>query len=76
MGYVSLIPADWHGTAEDMRLMLGKQGCPLPHHHNAWGALVRSARIKGLLSEIGFEKAKTKKSHARRVLTYRRTWKA
>jgi hypothetical protein len=43
-----------------------------PHHHNAWGALVKAAMKKGLIVDTGgWIRSTEPKSHARRIPTYR-----
>jgi hypothetical protein len=59
------------GTAEDFRLMIspivGK-----PHHHNAWGALIKKAVSAGVLVPTGqHRQMRTKRSHARQTPVYR-----
>ena len=59
------------GTGEDFRVWLTELGIT-PHHHNAWGALVRTARSRGILHPTGeYRKMKTVKSHARETPVYR-----
>jgi hypothetical protein len=71
-GYIARL-REWEGTAEDLRLRLVSDGCPFPHHHNAWGALVMSAVKRGMLKPTGrMAKMKTPKSHARKTSVYRR----
>ena len=60
-------------TGESIRLQLIAAGCPPPHHHNAWGALIRQAVVKRILTDTGRHSwAKGTKSHARRIIVYRR----
>ena len=39
-------------TGEDIRLHLTRQ-CIIPHHHNAWGALISTALKRNLLRDTG-----------------------
>jgi hypothetical protein len=72
IGYIARI-TEWEGTAEDLRLKLIDSGCPFPHHHNAWGALIMAAVKRGMLQATGrMAKMKTPKSHARKSSVYRR----
>jgi hypothetical protein len=74
MAAVELLPVDWTGTGEAMRIVLVNSGLTPPHHHNAWGALVNCALKRGLLGYTGeVDHMKTKKSHARRSPVLRRT---
>src|SRR5215207_2765105 len=74
LSFVSGLYRPWEGTAEDLRLHIVALGCPAPHHHNAWGALVMTARRKGLLTETGrMANMRTKKSHARRTPVYQKS---
>lgn len=44
-----------------------------PHHHNAWGALVRWAVSAGYVTPTGrWEKGTTEQGHARKLPVYRR----
>lgn len=57
-------------TGEDIRLMIENKGI-VPHHHNAWGALIRSASMRGLIHHTNtWRSMKTKKSHARKTPVY------
>lgn len=67
---IGALPKSFTGTAEEIRLEIK---VPPPHHHNAWGALIRVAVKRGLLAEIGMGQMKTKRSHARRTPLYLRT---
>ena len=69
---VQALPAGFEGTGEDIRLELERQGLR-PHHHNAWGSMVRRCMQLGLLKKTGKRRAmKTPKSHARPTDVYRR----
>ena len=58
-------------TGEDIRLRLIHQ-VGAPHHHNAWGALIRHGIKGGLLVATGeYRKMITLKSHARKTPVYR-----
>jgi len=65
------ISTDSEVTGEDIRLnILERVG--MPHHHNAWGALIKSALKQGVLIPTGEYRAmKTRKSHARKTPVYR-----
>lgn len=57
-------------TGEDVRLVLSEKGI-VPHHHNAWGALIMSAvKQKILVSTNKLKTMKTPKSHARKTMVY------
>jgi len=61
----------WEGTGEELRLLISPHVAP--HHHNAWGALVRLALADGLLDRTGEErKMAVRTSHARMTKVYRR----
>jgi hypothetical protein len=63
---------NWRGTAEDVRVTLLANSYPSPHHHNAWGALIKTAIKRKLIIPTGdLTNMKTKKSHARRTPVYR-----
>ena len=54
------------GTAEQFRLWLLRDGLPAPHHHNAWGAMIKRAQDKNILRKTGkHAHMSTRKSHAR-----------
>src|SRR5262245_8323860 len=60
-------------TGENIRQQLLAMGCPPPHHHNAWGALIREAVQRGILADTGrYAQMASKRSHARRTPVYRR----
>lgn len=57
-------------TGEDVRVWLEQRMEP-PHHHNAYGALIRMAIQKNVLRPTGkFVQMRTKKSHARMTQVY------
>lgn len=57
-------------TGEDLRLMLTRAGI-IPHHPNAWGALIMNAVRLGLLKNTGRQvKMRVKTSHARKTSVY------
>lgn len=69
---VQALPQHSEWTGEDIRLHVTKQVGP-PHHHNAWGALVRSLVTSGVLVATGeWRRMQTPKSHARQTPVYRR----
>lgn len=62
----------WTGTGEQLRFFLVASGLKPPHHHNAWGALIRAAVIYGYLIDTGeVDYMMSKKSHGRRTPIYR-----
>lgn len=69
---IARLPAgEW--TGEDVRDYLTGLGV-VPHHPNAWGALVSKAVRDGLLVPTGERRAmRGPKSHARRTDVYRTT---
>lgn len=65
------IKPGWCGTGEDIRLELARRGLSAPHHHNAWGALIKRAQEKRLIRKTGRSAhMRTKKSHARLTPVY------
>ena len=63
---------EWSGTAEALRLHLQRMGLNPPHHHNAWGALIKKAISGGYLVPTGrYAHMATVKSHGRRTPIYR-----
>jgi|ETNvirnome_2_130_1030620.scaffolds.fasta_scaffold02234_14 hypothetical protein len=65
------LPPDARMTGEDIRLyMMRHLGVPPPHHHNAWGPLIKSGINKGLLVQIDWQTTKTRISHARNTPVY------
>jgi hypothetical protein len=73
MAAVANIPGGWRGSGEALRLHLLANGLEQPHHHNAWGSVVRNAVRRGLLRETGrVVHMRTPKSHARRTPEYER----
>ncbi len=59
-------------TGEDLRLHL-IETVGRPHHHNAWGALVRNAVSQDLIRATGlWRPMRTKRSHTRRTPVYYR----
>jgi hypothetical protein len=66
-----LIPG-FVGTAEDIRIRLQLRGLEPPHHHNAWGDLIKAALKKRLIVPTGKRQPmRTRKSHARETPVYR-----
>ena len=58
-------------TGEDIRLYAEPQ-IGKPPHHNAWGALIRTAKHQNLLVATGrWQPMRTPKSHARPTPVYR-----
>lgn len=71
MAAINRLPCGFLGTGEGIRLAVM---LPPPHHHNAWGAVIRMAVRRGLLMDTGqMAHMTSKKSHARRSPVYRRT---
>lgn len=69
---LSLLEKGYTGTAEDIRIRLIMKGLEPPHHHNAWGELIRTAIKIGKLIPTGQRKQmKLAKSHARMTPVYR-----
>jgi hypothetical protein len=61
----------WCGTGEDLRLLLVPLIGP-PHHHNAWGPLIKYAIERHWLFPTGERRhMKSKKSNARSTAVYR-----
>ena len=57
-------------TGEEIRLKIREKGI-VPHHPNAWGALIMSlVRCGGLTHTGHYSKMKVKTSHARRTAIY------
>jgi uracil-DNA glycosylase family 4 len=68
------LPRGYEGTGEQIRLDVLDAGLDEPNHHNAWGAIIRSALVSGVLEGTGeFRKMETTKSHARKTEVLRRT---
>ena len=58
-------------TGEDIRVLLTGWGI-VPHHHNAWGAVVRAGITRGILEETGaYVSMRDIRSHARKTQVYR-----
>lgn len=58
------LPAGYY-TGEDIRLLI-EDSIGQPHHHNTYGALIRTAKKQGLISHTGqYKQMRTKKSHGR-----------
>jgi hypothetical protein len=57
---------------EDIRRMVNRAGF-IPHHHNAWGVLIKRAIERGLIVPTGrYEPMHDTKSHASKTPVYRR----
>ena len=57
-------------TGEDIRLIVSEQ-VGNPHHHNAWGSLIKIAIKHKLIRSTGKHRhMRTKKSHARQTPVY------
>jgi hypothetical protein len=66
-----LIPG-FEGTAEDIRLKLQIKRLEPPHHHNAWGEMIKAALAQKMIIPTGQRrKMRTRKSHARETAVYR-----
>jgi len=67
----TLLPITGTWTGEDIRIYVTNTIGP-PHHHNAWGALIKAAITQKLIVPTGqYRPMKSKKSHARRTPVYR-----
>lgn len=67
---VSNLESGAHLTGEDIRLQV-RDRVGNPHHHNAWGALIKAAIRADLIKPTGKHRAmQTVKSHARRTPVY------
>jgi hypothetical protein len=65
------LPPGFEGTGEAFRLRLITDGLDKPHHHNAWGALIRHAIRLGHLQDTGkMAHMRTVRSHARKTPVY------
>ena len=57
-------------TGEDLRVLISNKGI-LPHHPNAWGAVIMTLVRCGVLTKTGsYSKMKIKGSHARQTPVY------
>lgn len=74
VGLRALAEITGYVSGEDVRLALTEKGI-VPHHHNAWGALIMAGVRQKLLRPTEREvHMKTKKSHARRTRVYEAGW--
>jgi hypothetical protein len=65
---ITLLRGEW--TGEDIRLSVSKVVGD-PHHHNAWGSLIKAAISGHIIKPTGKYRAmRTVKSHARRTPVY------
>ena len=63
------LPQGWTGTGEDIRRKIEDA----PAHHNAWGALIRTAQLRCYIVKTGrWLPMKSKTSHARMTPEYRK----
>lgn len=60
-------------TIERFRSWFLENGGEPPKHHNAWGALGRTAVTRGLLRRIGYVNARSAKTHSHPVAQYQST---
>jgi hypothetical protein len=68
---LSLI-SGFEGTAEDIRIRLQLKGLRPPHHHNAWGEMIKAALHQNMIVATGERRQmRTRKSHARVTPVYR-----
>ena len=67
---IDALPAGTIVTGEDVRRILTAYGIT-PHHHNAWGALIREAVRQQLLRPTGrYRQMRDVSSHARQTAEY------
>jgi len=67
---ISIIDTEFELTGEDIRLRIADR-VGNPHHHNAWGALIKAAIKQKLITPTGKQRAmQTVKSHARSTPVY------
>jgi hypothetical protein len=65
IAHIGLLPVGWRGTGEELGITLMPH-IGLPHHHNAWGALVAHAGKRKLLAKTGQRAPmRRRSSHAR-----------
>lgn len=70
---ISNLESGWTGIGEDLRLRVYRRIGP-PHHHNAWGEVIKTCIQDKLLIPTGeLRHMRTKKSHARKSPVYRRS---
>lgn len=68
---MSLMLPGFEGTAEDIRIRMMMRGFELPHHYNAWGAMIKAAEKQRVLMRTGQRRhMKGSKSHARKTDVY------
>lgn len=61
---------DGEFSGEDIRLLVESR-IGKPHHHNAWGAIIRTAIKQGAIQRTGrMAQMNTRRSHARMTPTY------
>jgi hypothetical protein len=70
--YVKRLPPGMELLGEKVRTLCLDRGVK-PHHHNAWGAMIKTLVKEGYLEPIAgrFEAMKAKGSHARKTQVYR-----
>ena len=64
-----IIPTGREVTGEDIRIICEDRGIE-PHHHNAWGAVIRGMIHSHLEPTGEHEPMQTEKSHARKTPVY------
>lgn len=70
---IANLPAGYEGTGEDIRIKMLNDGLPPPHHHNAWGEVIKAAVSRAWIVPTGkYRNMRTRKSHARETPVYRR----
>ena len=71
--FMKMLPHGWIGTGEDIRrFLIEEMQLEPPHHHNAWGSLIRTAVHRGLIGGTGrWTRMRGPKSHARPTQIYR-----
>lgn len=69
---IASLPSGTEGIGEDFRKIVAR-AIGDPHHHNAWGAVIKRVVALGILRPTGGYRAmKSEKSNARRSPIYRK----
>lgn len=69
---MQFIHRGWIGTAEEMRLLLVRDGMPEPKHHNAWGAFTKACIHAKLILWVDMGHTSTLAAHHRGAKVYLR----